>query len=123
MTPTSSVAAPQLKSICVEEIALEVNVPGALASPRVELFSGTTSLASNSGIGTGAGRAAIDAAAAQAAAFPLGAAGTDAAILTTIAPGNYTAIVSSSTNAAGVALIEVYDLSAPVPGQKLLHQA
>ena len=30
MTPTSSVAAPQLKSICVEEIALDVKAPGAL---------------------------------------------------------------------------------------------
>jgi hypothetical protein len=103
--------------------AAPFSVPGALASPRVELFRGATSLAVNSGIGTGAGRAAIDAAGVQAAAFALGAAGTDAAILTTLAPGNYTAIVSSSTNTAGVALVEVYDLSAPVPGQKLLNIA
>ena len=32
MTPTSSVAAPQLKSICVEETALDVNVPGTLGA-------------------------------------------------------------------------------------------
>lgn len=95
------------------------NVPGALASPRLELFQGQTSLAVNSGIGTN--RAAIDAAGVRAGAFALGAAGTDAAILTTLAPGNYTAVVSSTTNTAGVALIEVYDLSGASPGQKLLN--
>lgn len=95
------------------------NVPGALASPRLELFRGSTSLAVNSGIA--ANRVAIDAAGQQAGAFALGAAGADAAILTTLAPGNYTAVVSSTTNTAGVALVEVYDLSAPSPGQKLLN--
>ncbi len=99
--------------------AAPFNVPGVLASPRIELFRGSTSLAVNSGIGTN--RAAIDAAGAQAGAFALGAAGTDAAILTTLAPGNYTAVVSSSTNTAGVALVEVYDLSGASPGQKLLN--
>ena len=94
-------------------------VTGFLTSPRLELFRGTSSLAVNTGIGTN--RTAIDAAAVQAAAFALGASGTDAAILTTLAPGNYTAVVGSTTNAVGVALIEVYDLSAPTAGQKLLN--
>ncbi len=94
---------------------------GALASPRLELFRGSTSLAVNTGIA--ANRVAIDAAGAQAGAFALGASGADAAILTTLAPGNYTAIVSSSTNTAGIALIEVYDLSAAATGQKLLNIA
>ena len=85
----------------------------------MELFRGTTSLGTNSGIA--ANRAAIDAAGVQAGAFTLGAAGTDAAILTTLAPGSYTAVVNSTTAAAGIALIEVYDLSAPAPGQKLLN--
>jgi hypothetical protein len=94
-------------------------VAGALASPRLELFRGSTSLLVNTGIATN--RAAIDAAGVQAGAFALAAAGTDAAILTTLAPGNYTAQVGSTTNTAGVALIEVYDLSAATPGQKLLN--
>lgn len=101
--------------------AAPFNVPGVLAAPRLELFRGTTSLAVNSGIATN--RAVIDAASAQAGAFALGAAGTDAAIVTTLAPGNYTAVVSSANNAAGVALVEVYDLSAVNPGQKLLNIA
>jgi DNA-binding beta-propeller fold protein YncE len=101
--------------------AAPFSVPGALAAPRLELYRGATSLAVNTGIA--ANRAAIDAAGVQAGAFALGAAGTDAAIVTTLAPGNYTAIVSSATNTAGVALIEVYDLSAPAVGQKLLNIA
>ena len=99
--------------------AAPFSLTGALASPRLELFRGLTSLATNTGIA--GNRAAIDAAGVQAGAFALGAAGTDAAILITLAPGNYTAVVNSTTAAAGVALIEVYDLSAPAPGQKLLN--
>jgi DNA-binding beta-propeller fold protein YncE len=102
--------------------AAPFNVPGVLAAPRLELFRGPTSLAVNAGIA--GNRAAIDAASIQAGAFALGAAGTDAAIFTTLAPGNYTAIVSgSAANAAGVVLVEVYDLSATNSGQKLLNIA
>ncbi len=97
-------------------------IASALTTPRLELFRGTTSLAVNAGIGTN--RAAIDAAGQQSGAFPLGSAGNDAAILTTLAPGNYTAVVSSTVaTGAGVALVEVYDLSAASPGQKLLNIA
>jgi len=99
--------------------AAPFNVPGVLAAPRLELFRGAASLAVNSGIA--ADRAAIDAAGRQAGAFALGSAGTDAAILTTLAPGNYTAQVSGVSGTAGVALIEVYDLSGASPGQKLLN--
>jgi DNA-binding beta-propeller fold protein YncE len=95
------------------------NVPGVLTTPSLELFRGATSIATNTGIG--ANRAAIDAAGQLAGAFGLGAAGTDAAILTTLAPGNYTAVVSSTSAAAGVALVEVYDLSGVSLGQKLLN--
>ncbi|WP_414661132.1 immunoglobulin domain-containing protein [Horticoccus sp. 23ND18S-11] len=99
--------------------AAPFNVTGALAAPRLELFRGATSIGTNAGIGTN--RTAIDAAGQRAGAFALGTAGTDAAILTTLAPGNYTAVVSSATTATGVALVEVYDLSAAAAGQKLLN--
>ncbi len=102
--------------------AAPFNVGGVLASPRLEVFRGSTSLAVNAGIGTN--RSAIDAAGVQAGAFPLGAAGSDAAILTTLAPGNYTAVVSSTVaTGVGVALVEVYDLSSASPGQKLINIA
>ena len=99
--------------------AAPFNLPGVLTTPSLELFRGATSIATNTGIG--ANRAAIDAAGQLAGAFGLGSAGTDAAILTTLAPGNYTAVVSSTTAAAGVALVEVYDLSGVSLGQKLLN--
>ena len=34
----------------------------------------------------------------------------ESAIVATLAPGNYTAVVRDATNSAGVALIEIYDL-------------
>ncbi|MBI5689797.1 MAG: immunoglobulin domain-containing protein [Verrucomicrobia bacterium] len=101
--------------------AAPFNLAGALTSPRLELFRGQTSLAVNTGIA--ANRLAIDAAGQQAGAFALGSSGADAAILTTLAPGAYTAVVSSTSNTAGVALIEVYDLSSAAAGQKLLNIA
>jgi len=101
--------------------AAPFNVPGVLASPRLELFRGATSLAVNSGVA--ANRSAIDAAGRQAGAFALDAAGADAAILTTLAPGNYTAQVSGLAGSAGIALIEVYDLSTAAAGQKMLNIA
>ena len=101
--------------------AAPFNVAGVLASPRLELFRGSTSLLVNTGIA--AARVAIDAAGQQAGAFALGSSGADAAILTTLAPGAYTAVVSSTTGTAGVALVEVYDLSAAAPGQKLMNIA
>ena len=76
-------------------------------------------IASNTGVATGGNAAAIAAAGAQVSAFPIG--NNDSALLVTLAPGPYTAIVSSATTATGVALAEVYDLSTPAAGQKLLN--
>ncbi len=41
----------------------------------------------------------------------------EAAILTTVPPGNHTAIVRGETNSTGVGLVEVYDLEAGSPSQ------
>jgi hypothetical protein len=97
------------------------NVPGALANPRLELFRERDLIASNAGVASGGNSAAIAAAAQQIGAFPLGSSGNDAAIFTTLAPGNYTAVVGSATTNTGVVLVEVYDLSAAAVGQKLLN--
>ena len=42
--------------------------------------------------------------------FPLPAGSTDAAAIVTLAPGNYTAMVSSQNGTSGIALVEVYQL-------------
>jgi putative Ig domain-containing protein len=44
----------------------------------------------------------------QVGAFPLTVGSTDAAVVTTLAPGNYTLIISSADGSAGTALAEVY---------------
>ena len=53
--------------------------------------------------------------------FALAANSADSVIFTTLPPGPYTAQVSAASGAAGVALIEVYDLSAAAAGQKLFN--
>lgn len=98
-------------------------VSSFLPAPKLELYrAGTTApIATNIGWGTAGNTAAIAAAAARAGAFSLTANSADSVIFTTLAPGTYTAQISSNTGVAGVALAEVYDLSAPAAGQKLFN--
>lgn len=100
-----------------------LGVATALSAPKLELFrSGTTTpIATNIGWTTAGNTAAITAATLQAGAFALGNNAADSVIFTTLAPGAYTAVISSANNTPGVALAEVYDLSAPVAGQKLFN--
>jgi sugar lactone lactonase YvrE len=48
-----------------------------------------------------------------AGAFALGSGSRDAAVVITLAPGNYSATVSGAGGATGAALVEVYELAAP----------
>jgi hypothetical protein len=57
-----------------------------------------------------AGAPALAAAFVQVAAFPLPATSGDAALLVTLAPGQYTAQVAGTGGATGVALVEVYEV-------------
>ncbi|HTZ19732.1 MAG TPA: immunoglobulin domain-containing protein [Opitutaceae bacterium] len=97
-------------------------VSGTVAAPKLDLYRVGTSapIATNTGWTTAGNTAGIIAAAAHSGAFALGAGSADSVILTTLAPGSYTAIMSSATNTPGVGLVEVYDLSAPVVGQKMI---
>jgi hypothetical protein len=94
-------------------------VTTALAAPRLDLMLGSTTVATNTGWTTGGKGPDIAAAAVRVSAFPLDAAGLDSAMLTTLAPGNYTAVVSASDGRAGAALVEVYDVSGGSLVQKL----
>ena len=100
-----------------------LGVSTALTAPKLELFrSGSnTAIASNTGWTNAGNTSAITAATLQAGAFALGATAADSVIFTTLAPGAYTAVISSANNTPGVALAEVYDLSAPAAGQKLFN--
>lgn len=89
-------------------------VQGVLPNPQLALHAtingADTVLAGNAGWG---GNPAIAAAAAAVQAFPYtDAASADSAVLLTLPPGNYSAVVTSPSAASGACLIEVYD----VPG-------
>ena len=79
-----------------------------LADPVLQLTrSDGTPLLSNDDWG---GDPAIAAAAAGAGAFALPAGSKDAAMIVTLPPGAYTALVTGKNESSGVALVEVYDL-------------
>ena len=86
--------------------AAPFNVAGIVLDPQLTLFSGSTVLGTNDNWG---GTAALTAAFKQVSAFDLPATSRDAALVTTLAPGSYTVVVTGVGNTTGVALIEVYE--------------
>jgi hypothetical protein len=83
------------------------NVPGTIDDPKIELFSGQTVIASNDNWGGGAELVAVFT---KVGAFALGATSSDAALVMTLAPGNYTAEVKGANITTGVALVEIYEV-------------
>jgi hypothetical protein len=84
-----------------------LGVTGALPDPQLQLYSGGAVIYSNAGWG---GNAAVAAAARNVGAFTWSnPSSNDSAILVTLPPGAYTAIVSGVSGDTGVALAEVYD--------------
>jgi hypothetical protein len=88
---------------------LPYGVTGVLADPRLKVMpaGSATPLAENNDWG---GTDALKSAFAQAGAFTLRDASTDAAVVLTLAPGAYTVLVSGAGETSGEALVEVYDL-------------
>lgn len=84
-------------------------VTGYLADPQLTLMQqgSSTPLAQNDNWG---GTTTLENAFNRVGAFALDPASKDAAIVITLDPGAYTAIVSGTNNTTGVALIEVYQL-------------
>ena len=78
-------------------------VSGALGDPYLQLYSGSSLLSSNDNWKEN-----------EAAVEATGVAPTDdleSAIVATLAPGAYTAVLSGTNNTTGVGLVEVYDLA------------
>ncbi len=82
-------------------------VPGVLADPKLELFSGSSRIGEND---NWSGADALAAGFASVGAFTLDPASKDAALLATLAPGSYTVQVSGVANTTGVALVEIYEM-------------
>lgn len=88
-----------------------LGVAGPLPNPRLQLYRGGTMIAENEDWGSQAEAAAT---AQRVGAFPLPSGSADAALVTTLAPGSYTALVQAN-GGAGVVLVEVYDAAAAQP--------
>ena len=86
--------------------AAPFNIAGSLPDPKLQLYSGGTVIGENAGWG---GSAQITSAAATVAAFPWSSpTSNDSALLMTLTPGAYTAIVSGASEDTGVSILEVY---------------
>lgn len=91
---------------------------GTLPNPRLALVNqaGAT-VAENDDWGTSPDAAALAALFPVAGAFALGAGSRDAAVVATLPPGAYSAVVRSADRTAGVALLELYDLEPGAPAR------
>jgi hypothetical protein len=86
-------------------------VPNALQDPTLELFTGNTSLGVNDNWQENPNAAEI-VTTGLAPANP-----RESALLITLAPGSYTAVLRGKNNSAGVGLVEVYDLDTNGPAK------
>jgi hypothetical protein len=83
-------------------------VLGTMTDPQLNVFSGTTVIASNVGWG---GDVSITAANSATGAFQFASASSkDSAVVMTLAPGSYTVQATSVSETAGVTMIEVYEV-------------
>jgi len=97
-----------LRAVCPS--LAQFNVPGAIADPVLTLYdSDNKVVATNDDWEISRSAAAIAATAQYLGAFALNPASLDSALLVTLAPGAYTAVVTGANGASGIALVEVYD--------------
>ena len=82
----------------------QFGITGVLAKPQLDLYQGPTDLLENVGWGGGS---PLSTAFAETGAFGLDPASADSAMVVTLQPGSYAAIVSGVNNTTGVALVEV----------------
>lgn len=88
----------------------QFSVPGLLDDPVLTLYSGQQQLYQNDDWSSDSTTAAaIEATSVAMNLFPLARGGKDAALLVTLQPGGYTAIVNGKNGSTGVDLIEVYE--------------
>ena len=97
----------QSKNVVLRALGPSLPVSGALANPYLELHNSAGTIIASNDNWRDTQEAAIEA---------TGIAPTndaESAIFTTLAPGNYTAIVGLAAGATGIGLVEVYDLDGP----------
>jgi hypothetical protein len=82
---------------------------GLLADPRIDVLSGSTTIASNNDWTDTASFSQVSATSPTVGAFPLNAGSQDAALVLQLSPGSYTVQVSGAGTSTGTVLIEIYD--------------
>ena len=86
-------------------------VQNPLADPALTVIgAGNVTVATNDNWGTAANAAEIAATFATVGACTLPVGSKDAAVLVTLPPGAYTALVSGANGTTGVALVEIYEV-------------
>jgi len=85
-------------------------VSDVLADPTITLYSGSTALATNDNWSSTVNAAELAASATAVGAFTLNAGSKDAALVTALPAGSYTAIVSGVGGTTGTAIVELYVL-------------
>jgi hypothetical protein len=99
----------QPKKVIIRAIGPSLTLPGKMADPRLELHDGTgAAIASNDNWKEAANKQAII----DSTIPPSN--DKESAIVASLSPGAYTAIVSGVNNSTGIALVEVYDLDGTV---------
>jgi len=107
------------KSVIVRGIGPSSGVPGALSDPTLELFSGDTLIASNNDWKTrpdGTSQQIEVEATSIPPAHDL-----ESALVQTLAPGPYTAVLRGNGGATGIGLVEVYDLTPTIADSQLAN--
>ena len=84
-------------------------ITGALADPRIDVFVGSTPIASNNDWTETSSVTQVNATTPTVGAFALGANSKDAALVLQLNPGSYTVQVSGVASGAGTVLVEIYD--------------
>lgn len=100
----------------------QFNLTGLLADPTLEVHRGNTVLASNDNWGDdAASKALITQASLISSAFSWTDGSKDAAVVVTLDPGPYTAIIAGKNNTVGLALAEVYEIDLANADSKLIN--
>jgi len=86
-------------------------VSGFLATPHLQLYSGSTVIRENYSWGDGNDPGLIAKAEAESGAFAFKSGSADSAMLIVLNPGSYTVEVSGANSATGNSMVEVYEVS------------
>lgn len=110
------VAGDQRKRLLIRAVGptlANFGLAGVLPDPRIDVLSGTTSVASNNDWTDPSVASQVSSAGTLAGAFPLNANSKDAGMVLQLNPGSYTVQVSGVGGSSGTTLVEIYDIDRP----------